>query len=275
MQMITGILRKMKSIENTPVQYLLRVGDHEVALNQCLDKTIRLHYRGEIFCIQCGRKTKKSFQQGYCFPCLKRLSECNLCIIHPERCNVEKGTCPKNDWAHAHCHQNQIVYLANSSGLKVGITRETQIPTRWVDQGARQGIPIFKASNRYQVGVIEVALKAFVSDRTNWRKMLKEDVANIDLLDARDKLLRQSENSLNAAIEPFSEDDIIPILDGKITELTYPIMQYPTKVVSLSFDKTPMIEGRLLGIKGQYLILNSGVLNIRKFSGYVIECEVG
>lgn len=274
MQIISGTLRKMKGVHNTPVEYLFRVGEHELALNSCLDKTIRLHYLGEIYCIQCGRKTKKSFQQGYCFPCLKRLSECNLCIIHPERCNVEKGTCPKDDWAHAHCYQNQIVYLANSSGLKVGITRETQIPTRWIDQGAKQGIPIFKTSNRYQAGVVEVALKAFVSDRTNWRKMLKEDVENIDLLKARNTLLHQSENMLNAAIEPFNEDDIIPITDTEIKEFAYPIIQYPTKVVSLSFDKTPVIEGRLLGVKGQYLILDAGVLNIRKFGGYAIECEV-
>lgn len=271
MQKITGILRKMKGVANTPVDYYLRLNDHEIRLNDMLDKTISLQHTGEIYCIQCERKTNKSFQQGYCFTCMRRLSECNLCIIHPERCNVENGTCPQNDWAHAQCHQDHIVYLANSSGLKVGITRKTQIPTRWIDQGAKQAVPIFKVSNRYQAGVVEVALKAFVSDRTNWRTILKRDVVSIDLLLARDELLQQVENMLNAAIEDFNENDIVPISDAKVTELTYPILKYPEKIMSLSFEKKPTIEGRLQGIKGQYLILNSGVINIRKFGGYTVQ----
>ncbi|WP_423063963.1 DUF2797 domain-containing protein [Candidiatus Paracoxiella cheracis] len=274
MQIITGTLRKMKGVANSPVEYVFRVGDHELPFNETLDKTIYLRHTGEIYCIQCRRKTNKSFQQGYCFPCLKRLSECNLCIIHPERCNVEQGTCPKDDWAHAHCYQSQIIYLANSSGLKVGITRETQVPTRWIDQGAKQAIPIFKASNRYQAGVIEVALKAFVSDRTNWRAMLKQDVEHMDLIGARDELLQRAEGMLNAAMEEFNDDDITPILDATVTELSYPILKYPQKVTSLSLDKTSTIEGRLQGIKGQYLILDVGVLNVRKFGGYAIECGV-
>jgi hypothetical protein len=46
------------------------------------------------------------------------------------------------------------------------------------------------------------------------------------------------------------------------------VIKYPTKVVSLNFDKTPVISGVLEGIKGQYLLLDVGVLNIRKFSSY-------
>lgn len=274
MQTITGTLRKMKSVANAPIDYYLRLNDHEIPLNEALNKTVTLHYTGEIYCIQCGRKTNKSFQQGFCFPCLRRLSECNLCIIHPERCNVEQGTCPQDDWAHAQCRQQHVVYLANSSGLKVGITRQSQVPTRWIDQGAKQAVPIFKVANRYQAGVVEVALKAFVSDRTNWRTMLKQDVASIDLLTARDELLKQAENMVNAAVTEFNEDDIIPLTDVVTTELTYPILKYPEKITSLSFEKTSVIEGRLQGIKGQYLILDTGVINIRKFSGYVIQCGV-
>ena len=121
---------------HTPVSYYLSLAEEQIPLNQFIGKKIQLNYLGKIYCIQCGRETKKSFQQGFCFPCYRRLLECNLCIIHPEKCGYYQGTCQPGDWAHAHCIQPHVVYLANTSGLKVGITRETQVPTRWIDQGA-------------------------------------------------------------------------------------------------------------------------------------------
>src|ERR1700722_1856418 len=139
---------------HTPVSYYLSLAEEQIPLNQFIGKKIQLNYLGKIYCIQCGRETKKSFQQGFCFPCYRRLLECNLCIIHPEKCRYYEGKCDPNDWAHAQCGQKQIVYLANSSGVKVGITRATQIPTRWIDQGATQGLPIFSVANRYQAGLI-------------------------------------------------------------------------------------------------------------------------
>lgn len=274
MQTITGNLYKMKVELNLPVTYSLRLSEQEIPLNAFLGKNISLTHTGLIHCIQCGRKTSKSFQQGFCYPCLRRLMECDLCMIYPEKCHVEQGTCPKNDWAHTQCYQPHIIYLANSSGLKVGITRETNVPGRWIDQGAKQAMPIFKVSNRYQAGVLEVALKQFVSDRTNWRMMLRQDVAGVDLMQERDALLNQAQPALNEVLTQFKKEDIIPIVEVNITTMKYPILQYPEKITSLSFDKTSTISGKLQGIKGQYLILDGGVINVRKFGGYEVECQL-
>jgi hypothetical protein len=270
MEKISGSLRKLKGTLDSLVNYHFRLDDNEIPLADALGKKISLSFDGTINCIQCERQTKKSFQQGYCYPCYRRLMECNLCIIHPERCRVEEGGCPKDDWAHAHCHQEHIIYLANSSGLKVGITRETQVPTRWIDQGACQAIPIFKVQNRYQAGAIEVAMKSYVADKTNWRKMLKNDVEVIDMKERRDALLSEARVDIDKVIAGFSAGDVEAVNIEPIN-LEYPVMEYPTKVSSLSLDKQALIEGQLVGIKGQYLILDIGVLNIRKFGGYQVS----
>ncbi|OGO91590.1 MAG: hypothetical protein A3F10_07290 [Coxiella sp. RIFCSPHIGHO2_12_FULL_42_15] len=267
-----NILRKMKTTLTNPVQYHLHLGEDEILLNDYLGKTLALHYTGYIFCIQCGRKTTRSFQQGYCYPCYRRLLECNLCMIHPERCLVEIGKCHTQDWAHHHCHQTHIVYLANTSGVKVGITRETHIPTRWIDQGAQQAVPIIIVKNRYRAGLVEVALKKFVNDKTNWRSMLKNEVTHVNLLECRDQIFHQSHQSLNEIRQKFQDD--IEFLNETTVTISYPVLEYPEKITSLSFDKTKEISGILLGIKGQYLILNSGVINLRKYGGYEIQISV-
>ncbi len=266
-----GTLKKLKSKINHPVDYFLRLGDQELFLNELLNVNIRLNRTGPIHCIQCGRKTSKSFQQGYCFPCFRRLQECNLCIIHPERCRAAEKPCPADDWAHAQCNQAHVVYLANSSGLKVGITRETQLPTRWIDQGAIQAMPIFKVSNRYRAGVMEVALKNFVNDRTDWRAMLKNDVGVLSLLEAWEQLKQQAKEAIVQVFSRFEDGDISEIKDNQPIQLKYPVLQYPEKITSLSLDNADFVQGKLLGIKGQYLILDTGVINIRKFGGYEIE----
>lgn len=268
------ILRKLKSELNTPVNYYLNLAEKEIHLNTYLGKSVSLTHTGNIFCIQCERKTAKSFQQGYCFPCLRRLQECNLCVIHPERCLVEEKNCSVDDWAHRQCNQAHVIYLANASDLKVGITRDTQIPTRWIDQGAVQAIPIFKAKNRYQAGVMEVALKEFVADRTNWRTMLKNQAVLLDLIAERDKLWQQADKKINQVIAQFAANAIEKISADKSIELNYPVLEYPNQVKALSLDETKKIVGQLLGIKGQYLIFDQGVLNVRKFGGYEVDIEV-
>ena len=238
-------------------------------LNDYLNKKLTLHFTGDITCIQCNRKIKQTFQQGYCFPCLQKINGCNNCLIHPEKCLVETGKCNPTDWAHEHCHQKHFVYLANSSGLKVGITRTKNNPSRWIDQGAAQALPIFETNNRYQAGLIEVALKEFVADKTNWRVMLRENVAPIDLLAEKKRLLAEAKKNLSPILKKYS--DQISLLDTVTVTFTYPVLDYPQKIITLSFDKTPAITGILKGIKGQYLIFDSGVLNVRKFGGYVVS----
>ena len=253
----------MKSRLADPVHYELIVDDDHVNLNTLLGKTFNFVFSGEIYCIQCGRKTTKSFQQGYCFPCYRELLNNQLCVIHPERC-LFQGECPKDHWVTEGHGEPHIVYLANSSGLKVGVTRETQIPTRWIDQGAIQALPIIKVANRYQAGLLEAELKNYVNDKTNWRAMLKNEVKKINLMNERDKLFKLIKN--NASISWLKNE--------KPIDIQYPVLNYPTKVVSFDFDKQSLIAGKLLGIKGQYLIFDTGVINIRKFGGYKIKIEV-
>lgn len=270
--MTQGNLKKMSVHHAQPIQYELILDNQKINLNSFLNKKITLEFLGDIHCIQCGRKTKQSFQQGYCFPCMQKINDCNNCMIHPERCLVETGKCDPTNWAHQQCHQEHIVYLANSSGIKVGITRTKNNPSRWIDQGAVQALPIFKTHNRYQAGLIEVALKKYVADKTNWRTMLKGNVPSIDLIAEKKLLLSQAEKDLESILKKYA-DQIILLAEKNILTFDYPVITYPEKVTALSFDKTPAIEGVLLGIKGQYLILNTGVLNIRKFGGYYITFQ--
>lgn len=271
--MLIGHLRKMRTQISSQVQYFLVLDDHIIPLNDHLGHHLQLRFTGRIRCIQCGRKTQTSFQQGHCYPCMQRLSECHFCIIHPEKCRISEGPCPENDWAHAQCGQPHIVYLANSSGLKVGITRQGQVPTRWIDQGACQALPIFLTSNRHQAGMIEVCLKQFISDRTDWRKLLRGGASPLDLTAERFSLLQTAEIPLQATIAQFPSHDIVLLPSTSETHLTYPINRYPQKIVNGSFERTPVIEGELQGIKGQYLLFDQSVVNIRKFSGYEVEVQ--
>ncbi len=158
------------------------------------------------------------------------------------------------------------MYLAISSGVKVGVTRSTQIPTRWMDQGARRAIKLAETPNRYTAGLIEVALKEHISDRTQWQRMLKNQlVEGVDLLDKKKEMLEHLTDELLK----------YKCNDNDITEIIYPVEEYPEKVKSLSFDKLNEIEGRLWGIKGQYLMFDDGtVLNIRKHNGYKVSLEI-
>ncbi len=268
------VLRKMQSIHADPVRYSLDMGGTPLDLNACLGQRIRLEHTGKIWCVQCGRKTSKSFQQGHCYVCMKKIYECNNCILHPEKCLVEQGGCPEDDWAHQQCNRPHVVYLANSSALKVGITRTSQVPTRWIDQGAMQALPLFQTSNRYQAGVIEVLFKPYVSDRTNWRTMLKQDAVPMDLLVERERLLAFVQEEVDVFISDYPAGTIVSLHEQSPLSIRFPVPQYPSKVVSLSLDKTPVVEGTLLSIKGQYWIMDTGVFNVRKFSGYEVNCEV-
>lgn len=266
-----GCLAKMATEFTQPVSYTLWLGDQPVDLNALVGQRIQLHFTGAIHCIHCDRSTKKSFSQGYCYPCFTKLAQCDTCIMSPERCHFEAGTCREPAWAARFCMTDHIVYLANSTGLKVGITRLNQIPTRWMDQGATQALPIFRVATRQQSGFVEDALREFVADKTNWRKLLKGDDSVIDLTAARDQLLQQAAGSIAALQQRFGIQAIQALPDAPAETFTYPVEQYLSKATTLNLDKDPVVEGLLLGIRGQYLLLDSGALNIRKFGGYQIE----
>jgi hypothetical protein len=270
----SGALRKLQSRLDATVSYALPVGDAAIPLNELLGRRIALDYLGQINCLHCGRKTGKSFNQGYCYPCFQKLAACDSCIVSPEKCHYDAGTCREPDWAQQHCLQPHVVYLANSSGLKVGITRGTQVPTRWIDQGAVQALPVLGVQTRQQSGLIEALLREHVADKTNWRAMLKGQVDELDMPAQRDRLLALCADGIAALQDRFGLQAIQPLPAAEAVAIRYPVLQHPAKVVGLDLEKTPQIEGILLGIKGQYLLLDTGVINIRKYGAYQVRFRV-
>ena len=265
-----GNVRKMTTTLEAPVSYALPLGDQSVPMNALLGQQLRLHYEGVINCVACGRKSSKSFNQGYCYPCFRSLAQCDSCIMSPEKCHYAQGTCREPEWGETHCMIEHVVYLANTSGLKVGITRHSQVPTRWMDQGATQAQPIFRVDTRHHSGVVETLFKDHVADKTSWQAMLKGDSAPIDLELARQRLVETCAGGLVQAREQFGLQSITELQGADETRISYPVLEFPLKVKSFNLDKTPTVEGTLMGIKGQYLIFDTGVINMRKYGGYYL-----
>lgn len=268
-QSYTGFLHKMHTKLSKPIQYYLQFEEHKICLNDWLGKPIQIESHNHIECISCSRKTNKSFNQGFCYPCFKALACCDICIVSPEKCHHHQGTCREPEWAENNCFVPHIIYFSNTSGLKVGITRGTQIPTRWIDQGARQALAVLKVTNRFHSGLVETAFKQYMNDKTNWRTMLKDEYTAADL----NELFLE----LWPKIKPTLSSDILEGLEeintNSIQELEFPSIEYPSKITSFNLDKTPTVSGTLNAIKGQYLILDSGVINIRKFAGYKVTIQ--
>lgn len=264
----SGTVRKMRTELAETVQYYLKFGDSEVPANTLLGQAIGLEYNGLINCIHCSRKTNKSFSQGYCYPCFKRLAQCDTCIVKPELCHYHLGTCREPQWGEQNCMIDHIVYLSNTSGVKVGITRGSQVPTRWMDQGATQALPIFRVSNRLQSGEVETTFARHIADKTNWQAMLKGNNDDRDLEAERLRLMDECATEIELLRERNGLQAIAALESEAITQIRYPVLEFPTKVKSFNLDKTPAISGTLMGIKGQYLIFDTGVINMRKYGGY-------
>jgi hypothetical protein len=261
----SGNLSKMVTSKESPVRYSLTQGENKFDINQLIGMNVSVTYTGKIFCENCGKKTKKSYNQGHCFPCTMKLASCDMCILKPETCHYDKGTCREPAWGEEHCLKPHVIYLANSSGLKVGITRRTQVPTRWIDQGATQALPIIEVSKRLTSGLIEVLFKKHIADKTDWRKMLKGDAEEVNLLEWKEKLL--------ALVSDDLKGHEYKVLDEPEYKFNYPVLKYPEKVASINLEKKPEFISKLMGVKGQYLIFEAGVLNVRSHSGFEVTIE--
>ena len=269
----SGFLHKMHTrLESGQVQYQLDL-DRPILLNQYLGQTLRFTVNDQKQCISCGRNIKKTFQQGYCYPCVISKAACDLCIVRPERCHFHLGTCREPAWGETHCMQSHIVYLANASGLKVGITRKENIPHRFIDQGAVQALPLFEVSSRYHSGLIEILLARFLSDKTNWRKMLQGVPALLDLKKEAREIKELISKDLEALVQTHQIQCVE--LEGPVIDLDFPVLAYPSKINSYNLDRTSELEDQLLGIKAQYLIFSQGVLNVRTFAGYNVSIQGG
>ncbi|RIV43161.1 DUF2797 domain-containing protein [Flagellimonas pelagia] len=258
-----GVLRKMQTENGHPIQYFLTLGSDFLNLNQMLDRELHIDFI-KFQCLNCG-EDKPIYRQGFCKSCFYETPLAGDWIMKPELSTAHLDQEDRNlEYEKKMQLQPHIVYLANSSNIKVGVTRKSQVPTRWIDQGAHEAIEIVEVPNRYLAGITEVALKDHVSDKTSWQKMLTNRIEDVDLVEWRDRL------------KPFIPDEVADyfIENNGETHLEFPVHQYPEKVKSLNLDKTPSYKGVLKGIKGQYLIFeDSTVFNVRGNEGYYVGID--
>lgn len=260
-----GVLNKMHTELSDPIQYYLVFQNAFIHMNQLIGKEIEIRHTG-YQCLNCGRE-KKIFRQGFCYDCFMSSAAVGDWIMRPELSTAHLDI-EDRDLIYEKKVQLQphIVYLAVASDLKIGVTRKTQVPTRWIDQGASFAIPVLEVPNRYLAGITEVALKSRYTDKTNWRKMLQNEVPDIDL----DEAVKGAGSYLPKESQPFYEQT-----QRQILQLYYPVEKYPVKINSLNLDKSPFYRGVLSGIKGQYLIFEDGtVFNIRTYEGYKITLSL-
>ena len=260
-----GVLNKMHTEFLNPIQYYLVFEQAFINMNQVINKQIEIQHIG-YQCLNC-KKEKKIFRQGFCYDCFMKSAAAGDWIMRPELSTAHLGI-EDRDLAYEQKVQLQphIVYLAVASDIKIGVTRKTQIPTRWIDQGASFAIPVAEVPNRYLAGITEVSLKSHYTDKTNWRKMLQNKVLSVDLNEAVNNI----EQLLPTEVIPYYKET-----NHEIYELNYPVEKYLTSCNSLNLDKTPNFSGKLIGIKGQYLLFEDGtVFNVRSYEGYKINVSV-
>lgn len=252
------------------VQYYM---NYDINLNKYLGKNIILEYLLEIRCIYCGTIINKSYNNGYCFLCLKTLACCDICIFKPELCHYHNNTCRDPIWAKSHCFSDHCIYLSNTSHVKVGITRKSNLLTRWIDQGSVQALIILEVRNRLLSGLFESTFKKYVLDKTYWKKMLQGIPKICDLKYYQKQLFFKIHNFFDFIFNKYGDDSYKKIYSNEQC-IHYPVLKYLTHFKSFNLDKTCYIAGVLLGIKGQYIILDKGVINVKKFSGYLCRVAI-
>lgn len=259
-------LKKMLAgLENGEVSYALSLGTSIVPLADRIGQPFTIRFTGARTCMGCGKRVKKFYGQGLCYPCLTTAPEASECIVRPELCRAHLGEGRDPAWEKEHHLQEHFVYLSQTGGIKVGVTRSTQIPVRWIDQGAVLAVIIARTPYRQLAGAIEVDLKRTLADKTDYRRMLQQVAPDPEaLLTARDAAV--------AGIAPELKAYMLPAEEPRT--LNYPLRETLPKVTSVTFEKLPEISGTLLGIKGQYLLWKDGrVFNVRNHTGYHVELE--
>ena len=260
-----GVLTKMQTEFGSPIQYYLVFDSSFLNVNQLLGRDVDLNFMG-FQCLNCG-KNKKIFRMGFCYDCFYSTPAAGDWIMKPELSTAHLGIADRDlEYEQKVQLQPHIVYLASSSDIKVGVTRKSQVPTRWIDQGASQAMPLVEVPNRYLAGITEVALKDHMGDKINWKKMLLNNVAPVDLAAKR------------AEMKQWLPDEVKPYFETtkeQLYTLDYPVLEYPKKIASLNLTKTPAYSGKLVGVKGQYFIFEDGtVFNVRSNEGFVVQLNV-
>lgn len=259
-----SVLRKMRTSLAEEVNYFLDMDTDIIHMNQLLNREIAIYFV-KYECLNC-HKAKKIFRQGFCYDCFQASAKVGDWIMKPELSTAHLDQEDRDlDYEKKVQLQPHIVYLANSSDVKVGVTRKTQVPTRWIDQGAHEAIEVVEVPNRYLAGITEVALKEHVADKTNWRTMLKNEI--------EDKNLVEIKNQLREFIPDEAQQYFIE--NNHEVEIHFPVLNYPKKLKSLNLSKKDNYKGKLVGIKGQYLIFEDDtVFNVRNNEGFVVDLEL-
>ena len=261
----TGQISKMVPSIGNPIEYVLPIGEKKLILNKHIGELIQIKFNDEIRCINCKNKIKKTYMQGYCYPCFISLPQTEDCVFKPHLCKAHLGEARDMDWAKNNCLVSTYVYLSLTSNLKVGVTRHSHIPSRWIDQGAHYAIRFAKTPNRYLAGLIESEISKYISDRTQWRRMILGQYDELDLIDKKNDLHEYLPNNLEKYY----------LNDENIVELKYPIINNLEKIKSFNIEKFKTINKKLIGIKGQYLMFDDNhVLNVRKYTGYNFTIKV-
>jgi len=261
----TGQISKMVSSIGNPIEYVLPIGENKLILNKYIGELIQIKFNDEIRCINCNNKIKKTYMQGYCYPCFISLPQTEDCVFKPHLCKAHLGEARDMDWAKNNCLVSTYVYLSLTSNLKVGVTRHNHIPSRWIDQGAHHAIKFAKTPNRYLAGLIELEISQYISDRTQWRKMILGEYDELDLNKKKNDLQEYLSNNLKKYY--LNNADMI--------DLKYPIIKNLEKIKSFNIEKFKTIKKKLIGIKGQYLMFDDNhVLNVRKYTGYNFTIKI-
>lgn len=266
---LRGYLRELDHTWDKPIHYEFVTDEGKLPLNAFIGQQVQLRFTGQRKCIACGRSVKKLYQNGYCFPCVTTLAECDLCIVKPHECHFHKGTCRDESFGQSHCMIPHYVYLAFSSDVKVGLTRKGRELRRWVDQGASAAVLFAQTTTRKQAGELEMVLATTLPDKTNWRKMLALDAPTEDMLDK----LRQTKLEALALLEERDEFGEVKV-DEQIHTFHYPRLTSEFALKSLSLERDPITEGQLVGVKGQYLLFTHGVFNVKKHAGMRVEISI-
>ena len=262
--MFSGVLKKMTSIHDNPVRYIIDFDNDLIFLNQIIGKKIKIHKTGYC-CLSCFENLQ-IFANGFCKKCFFESPIAGDWIMKPELSKAHLGIEDRDiSYEKKVQLQNHIVYLSKTSGIKVGVTRSNNMSTRWIDQGAIEAVVLIEVPNRYLAGVAVVQLKEKFSDKTNWRKMLTSNFEEADII--KNKKIALDE--LGSEFEEFFKTD------SEVMKFNYQIDKSIDSVKSVSLKKSDDIEGKLIGIKGQYLIFeDSSVFNVRSNEGYVVDVSI-
>lgn len=256
------LIDKMKVVNSSPVEYYFYFDESWKSVNELIGKKLSFIWSGNVFCF-CGKKKKKFYRQNFCYDCFWSLPQASPSIFKPELCQAHLGIEERDlAWEKKFQLQPHVVYISISSGVKVGVTRKNSVESRWIDQGAIEGIVIAETPNRYLAGKMEVFLKQFLADKTSWIKMLKGEIKSVDLIQKKQEIFSLVDNEFKPYI----------IEKNDLKKINYPLVNHPKKIKSISLEKQNVIEEKLVGIKGQYLIFESDyVFNMRKHTGFEVK----